>query len=128
MTDKQMPSQTQEDQNNILRTLGSVALSLTEDISLPTHLAAALLSGRVALIKKLAPPESLGHEEIKAIYHAIGVLMETNELLRLHAGHLTKMVNDLKSQMVGTRKQMDKIVEFGNFRNPEDLEYLEDLE
>ena len=128
MTDKQMPSQTQEDQSHILKTLGSVALSLTEDISLPTHLAAAMLSGRVALIKKIAPPESLGQEEIKAIYHAIGVLMETNELLRLHAGHLTKMVNDLKIQFSGTKRQMDKIVEFGNFRNPGDLDHPEDLE
>ena len=58
---------------------------LAETISLPAGLAAALATGRVELIRLQPAPTSIAPEEIAALYHAIGVLIETNMLLQQHA-------------------------------------------
>jgi hypothetical protein len=91
--------------------------SLTEEVKVPAELAVALMTSRPELVK-LAKPRPLSEEECKAVFHLVGVLIESNAALSEHAQMVGQMI-DIWSQHFKALASTGRNIEaFANFRSP----------
>ena len=88
---------------------------LAEVVSLPPDLAAALVTGRPELLK-IAQPRAMSEDEVRRLYHLIGVLIETNHELQNHATELAKMARQAYEQQRGTMAKLLQLEEFAGFK------------
>lgn len=88
---------------------------LCDTVSLPPELAVALATGRPELIK-LARPRPLEEKEVAALYHAIAVLIETNQLLQQHANDLAHLADIVATSLKGAVRQANEIALVGRFK------------
>lgn len=89
---------------------------LCDTISLPPELAVALATGRPELIK-LARPRPLEEKEVAALYHAIAVLIETNQLLQQHVNDLAHLAEIVATSLKGAVRQANEIALVGRFKS-----------
>jgi hypothetical protein len=67
--------------------------ALSQTIVLPTHMAAAILTGRPELLKAAGPVTTpLSADQLGQLYTALAVLIETNMALQQHAQQLANYV------------------------------------
>ncbi len=88
---------------------------LPEDVSLPADFAAALVTGRSELLK-IVTPRTLSVDECRALYHAFGVMIEHNMLLRRHCEEVAKITDNMAGTIAGVQSVIRQIQQFANFK------------
>jgi hypothetical protein len=68
----------------------------------------------------LAKPRPLNEEECKILFQGFGVLVETNNALRMHAQLLSQLAAQQYELAGGMLKKLGELVDFAEFRNPVD--------
>jgi len=87
------------------------------DMQVLPDLGPAVSTGRVELIA-LAKPRPLTAEEAGILFQGFGVLLETNQALRMHAQLLSQLAAQQYELAGGMVKKLGELVEYAEFRNP----------
>ena len=88
---------------------------LCEDVKVVDNgLAVALMAGRPELVK-IAKGRPLTSEECQHLYHLVGTLLETNQLLQQHASLTSQLVENWMGHFKGMNKAAKEIQSFANF-------------
>lgn len=114
---KKTQAQAMETLNNQLRDIQQRMTKpnqLLEEIAVPAEIAPIILTGRGELAK-IIPPRPLSVDECKAVFHAIGVLVETNRALVEHAEVVGHLADQWRSAVLGTERILDRIHDFAKF-------------
>lgn len=88
---------------------------LTQAVSIPVELAAAMHTQRAELIR-IVPPKALTEDECRRLYDFIGTLIETNMALTQHAEQLAQLVGTWAESIRGAVGLAEQVRLFANFK------------
>lgn len=119
MPKKTHSSPAKQDRSEVLKRVAKLEGpdSFTDFVSMPTDLAAAVLTGRPELLR-IVKPRALNVEECEIIFKLLATYIETNMALREHAHELAVMTRNMLSGFTTVHSIGQQIADFGDFREP----------
>ena len=87
---------------------------LTEEVTAPPPIIAALATGRPEMLK-LAPKGAATAEEVAVLYNVIRVLLETNRELQDHSQLLADQMKQVRLSLRGMSRQFDRLYTLASF-------------
>ena len=88
---------------------------LTEEITAPSTVIAALMTGRPEMLKFNLPTASTS-EETASLYNVIRVLMETNRELQTHSQRVADEMDQLRGTLRGLNRKFLELSHLANFK------------